>query len=322
VRGAGDSQEMPKDVSSRANVRAMKRLNLTAEAGRAGRPRRGGLVNSDGRSDGTGRALSMVALLGVLTAAACGGPAKSAADVDDESSPKPATDSTGASDADAGGATAANDNAPAAPGSADDSSGPKKDECSVFDEPNIEGVLLKSACEAPTPTGQPPDTSKTLAVKVSISPNVLAPGAHGDVLVSFTNKSASVIPLYFTIDPMPRFDIETYNVKGLRMDLPKNSPPPLPAGVAPREPGEAKTARIMLAPNGTARMPLSWDAVKTRWAPEKLKGTPPEKGYPRAPAGALPKGKYSLKVVTPLINVFEGIDHEVSQPRVEVVVKK
>jgi hypothetical protein len=69
-------------------------------------------------------------------------------------------------------------------------------------------------------------------------------------------------------------------------------------------------------------MPLGWDAVKTRWAPEKLKGTPPEKGYPRAPAGALPKGKYSLRVATPLTNVFEGVDHEVSHPRVDVVIGK
>ncbi len=159
-------------------------------------------------------------------------------------------------------------------------------------------------------------------MKVSLSPNVVAPGAHADVLVSFMNKSTAVLPLYFTIDPMPRFDIEVYNVKGNRMDLPKNSPPPLPAGMAAREPGEAKTARILLAANGTARMPMGWDAVKMKWAPEKLKGTPPEKGYPRAPAGSLPKGKYSIKVLTPLQNVFEGIDHEVSQPRAEVVVKK
>jgi hypothetical protein len=130
------------------------------------------------------------------------------------------------------------------------------------------------------------------------------------------------LPLYFTIDPMPRFEIEVYNAKGNRVDKPKNAPPPLAAGMAPREPGEAKTARIVLAPSGTARMPMGWDAVKMRWAPEKLKGTPPEKGYPRAPAGPLGKGTYSIKVVTPLTNVFEGIDHEVSAPRVDVVVKK
>jgi hypothetical protein len=130
------------------------------------------------------------------------------------------------------------------------------------------------------------------------------------------------MPLFFTIDPMPRFDIEVYDKKSNRVDMPKNSPPPLPAGVAARVPGEPRTARIVLAPNGNVRMPLSWDAVKTKWAPEKLKGTPPEKGYPRAPAGPLPKGTYALKVVTPLTNVFEGIDREVTQPLVKVEVKK
>ena len=255
--------------------------------------------------------------------AACGGaPSKTAADVDDDSNPKPTEPSAAAGD-DAGTPatpTASSSGGAPAPGSQDDTSGGgKKDECHVFDEANLEGVLLKNACEVATPTGSPPDTSKTLVVSVTVSPPHVAPGAHADVLVTFQNKSAAPVPLYFTIDPMPRFDIEIYNAKGNRVDLPKNQPPPLPAGMAPREPGEPKTARVYLAANGTARMPLGWDAVKLRWAPEKLRGTPPEKGYPRAPAGALPKGKYSLKVATPLTYVFEGIDHEVSQPRVDVV---
>jgi hypothetical protein len=259
----------------------------------------------------------------VSLASACGAPSKTAADVDEDSNAKAA-----ASGDDDGGSSASASSPPTnsapAPGSNDDTSGgPKKDECSVFEEANLEGVLLKNACEvAAPPTGQPADTSKTLSVTVAVMPPHIAPGAHADVLVSFINKSAAPMPLYFTIDPMPRFEIEVTNAKGNRVDLPKNQPPPLPAGVAAREPGEAKTARIVLAPNGTARMQLGWDAVRTRWAPEKLKGTPPEKGYPRAAAGSLGKGKYSLKVITPLINVFEGIDHEVSQPRADIVVGK
>jgi hypothetical protein len=182
---------MTKDAPPRASVRAMKRSTLFGLPGLPGLARLPGLG------------------VAILALTACGGPsAKSAADVDDDSNPKPASEGTAAaSDAD-GGATASTESAgPPAPGSADDSTGPKKDECSVFDEPNIEGVLLKSACEVKTPTGQPPDTSKTLLVKATISPNILAPGGHGDVLVSFTNKSTAVLPLYFTIDPMPRFDI-------------------------------------------------------------------------------------------------------------------
>jgi hypothetical protein len=266
--------------------------------------------------------LGYLGLVALSALSACGGPpSKSAADVDDDSNPKPA-DTAGASTDDGGAASASAGpaNSAPAPGSADDSSGgPKKDECSVFDEANLEGVLLKSACESAAPTGAPPDTSKTLAVTVAVMPPHVAPGAHADVIVTFMNKSAAPMPLYFTIDPMPRFEIEVTNAKGTRVDLPKNQPPPLPPGAAPREPG---TARIVLQANGTARMPLGWDAVRTRWAPERLKGTPPEKGYPRAPAGSLGKGKYTLKVVTPLTNVFEGIDHEVSQPRTDIVVGK
>ncbi len=266
---------------------------------------------------------SFLVLSCFLCLAACGGaPSKTAADVDEDSNPKSADQSAAASD-DGGTAATPTANTAPSPGSQDDvATGPKKDECNVFDEANLEGVILKNACEVPNPTGAPPDTSKTLVVSVALNPMKVAPGAHADVVVSFTNKSSAPMPLYFTIDPMPRFDIQVFNAKGNRVDLPKNQPPPLPSGMAAREPGEPKTARVYLAANGTARMPLGWDAVKTKWAPEKLKGTPPEKGYPRAPAGALPKGKYSLKVTTPLTNVAEGIDHEVSQPRVDVVVGK
>jgi hypothetical protein len=59
-----------------------------------------------------------------------------------------------------------------------------------------------------------------------------------------------------------------------------------------------------------------------KWAPEKYRGTPPERGYPRAPAGPLPKGKYSVKVVTPLVGVSEGVGHEMSAPAVEIEIDK
>ena len=52
-----------------------------------------------------------------------------------------------------------------------------------------------------------------------------------------------------------------------------------------------------------------------------MKGTPPELGYPTAPAGPLPKGVYTLKVITPLTGIFEGMDKEVSTVRTTVTVK-
>jgi hypothetical protein len=212
-----------------------------------------------------------------------------------------------------------------APGSQDEaaSSAPKKDECSAFEIPNLEEVLLKSSCEVPNPKADDkPLEAKKVEVKVTTSAAKVAPGGRVDVVVTFTNKTKDVVPLLFTIDPMPRFEIEASDAKGSRVDVPKGSPPALPAGAAPRVPGEPKTARIQLAANGSARMVLPWEATRMKWAPEKLKGTPPEKGYPRAANGPLPKGKYTLKVVTPLVGVFEGIDHEVSAPRTTIEVGK
>ena len=157
-------------------------------------------------------------------------------------------------------------------------------------------------------------------MKVSASAVKVAAGGHIDILVTFTNKSKDAIPLTFTIDPLPRFDIEAYDAKNHRVDMPPKGPPPLPSGVPARVPGDPKSARVMLAANGTARVRLGWDAVKTKWAPEKLKGTPPEKGYPRTPNGPLAKGKYVLRVVMPLVGVFEGMEKEVSAPKLPIEV--
>ena len=269
------------------------------------------------------RTKTLLLALPLLLVAACGpgtarqaGDSKTAADEESGEGAKPA-------DPDGLPASSGPTSDKPAPGSQDDASGPKKDECSAFEISNLEEVLLKSACEVANP--KPEDKlmdAKNVEVKVVTNGIKVSPGGHVDVSVIFTNKTKDVLPLLFTIDPMPRFEVQAYDAKGNRVDLPKNSPPPLPSGVAPRVPGEPKTARIMLAANGSAKMSLGWDATKTRWAPEKLKGTPPEKGYPRAPAGPLGKGKYQLRVVTPLVGVFEGIDHEVTQPRTPIEVAK
>ena len=210
-------------------------------------------------------------------------------------------------------------------GDKDKPEAPKKDECTGLEIADLMDALQKSACEVPSPKpdDKPLEPKDKLDIKVSTSSAKIAPGGHVDILVTFTNKSKDNLPLMFTIDPLPRFEVEAYDAKGTkRVEMPAKSPPPLPAGVAPRVPGEAKTARVTLAANGTAKIRVGWDAVKTRWAPEKLKGTPPEKGYPRVASGPLPKGKYTIRVVMPLVGVFEGVDHEVSAPRVPIEVGK
>jgi hypothetical protein len=198
----------------------------------------------------------------------------------------------------------------------------KKEDCTGFDIPNIEDVLMKSACEVPLPRSTPTDLKGKLEVKVVANPPKTTPGGHVDLLVTFTNKTKDPMPLTFQIDPMPRFETEAFDVKGNRVDFPKTQPPPLKAGVPARVPSEPRGAKLTLLPNGVAKFKLGWDAVKTKWAPEKVAGTPPERGFPRAPAGPLPKGRYFVKVVTPLVGVFEGVEREMTAPRVEVVVEK
>jgi hypothetical protein len=198
----------------------------------------------------------------------------------------------------------------------------KKDECVGFDIANLEDMLTKSSCEESNvkpDSIQPVDLKGKLEVTLSASPMKSAPGGKVDLLVTFANKSKDPLILHFRIDPVARFETEVYEQKkGKRADLPTGPAPAPPKGQSQPPASEVKSARITLAPNGTARARVPWDAVKMKWAPEKVRGTPSERGFPRGPAGPLPKGKYNVKVQTPLIGVSEGVDHDMSSPKVEI----
>jgi hypothetical protein len=244
----------------------------------------------------------------------CGGGKKPAKSADDEVS----TDTD-------------KDNAPTtdmpAPGSSDDSTASAAkhgaNACTGF-EMDLMSALNQSACEVPNakPDQKSKDTKDSLAVTASADSARVAPGGHADILVTFANKGSSPLVLDFTIDPTPRFDVEVYNAKtNKRVDPPAGNPPKPPPNAPAKEAATASTARITLAANGKATVHVPWDATRMRWAPEKYKGTPLEMGYPRAAAGPLPKGKYSVRVLTPLTNVFEGIDKEVSGPKTVIEVQ-
>lgn len=203
---------------------------------------------------------------------------------------------------------------------------PKKDECVGFEIGNLEEVLLKSGCEE---TGvspdsvQPIDLKGKLEVTATASPTKVPVGGKTDLLVTFTNKSKEPLTLHFRIDPVPRFEPEAYDAKGAkRIDMPAGKPPPPPKGHSAPPPSEAKTARVTLAPNGSARAKVAWEAVKTRWAPSLVRGTPPERGYPRLPAGPLAKGKAVVRVQTPLVGVSEGSEKEMTAPKLEIEIEK
>lgn len=188
---------------------------------------------------------------------------------------------------------------------------------------DLVNVLVQSACEVANPPSDQKarDVSGSLEVSVMANPSQVAPGGHADIVVTYTNKGSTPLPLDFLLDPTPRFTIEVYTSTNKRADQPKTKPPHGKNDGPPAEPSAPGTARVTLAPGGKASAKIGWDAVKLRWAPELLKGTPPEQGYPTAPAGSLPKGKYILKVITPLTGIFEGSDHEVSTAKANVTVQ-
>lgn len=202
---------------------------------------------------------------------------------------------------------------------------PKKDICVGSDLSNLEELLGKADCEVPgtkPESVQAVDLKGKLEVTVTASPTKVAPGGKTDLLVTFANKSKEPLPLQFRLDPLARFETETYDAKTKRADMPPGKPPPPPKGHTPPPPADQKVGMITLAPNGSARVHVPWEAVKMKWAPQKVRGTAVEKGYPRVAAGPVAKGKYTVKVITPLVGVSEGGEHEVTGPKVDIEVAR
>lgn len=201
----------------------------------------------------------------------------------------------------------------------------KRDVCVGFEITDLEDLLVKRECEVPDVKPESIDNTDMkgkLEVALAASPTTAAPGGKVDLVVTFANKTTASIPLHFRIDPLARFETETYDAKMKRVDMPSSAPPPPPKGHEPPPAAEVKVAKVTLAANGSARVRVPWEAMKMKWAPDKVRGTPVERGYPRAAAGPLPKGKYTVKVVTPLVGVFEGLDREVSAPSVVIEVDR
>jgi hypothetical protein len=262
--------------------------------------------------------LSSLALV-LAALAACGG-AKKDAD-------SPANGEETASSDDGGASASANespgDSTPAsgtaAPG---DDKAKKPTPCGGFEIADLASVLSQAACEVDgASANEQKDVKDLLDVKVVPDSPRIAPGSTATVTVTFKNKGKKDLALSFVVDPEPRFDFEVYSLKGSRIDAPKGEAPSLPPEVANATAPESKIARITLAQQGTAKLTLKWNAVKYKWASkERAKGALPGRGYPKEVAGPLPKGAYMLRVITPLTGVFEGMDHDVSQPRVQVTI--
>lgn len=181
--------------------------------------------------------------------------------------------------------------------------------CSGADFDDLADTLR--SCEIPMPKKEEYAALKDkLEVKVT-GPDKAPAGGHIDLQVTLRNKSSDPVAVYFTGDPHPRFDVEATDAKGKRVDLPAGRWPGYPKGFKP-DIKESKATRVTLTKDGTAKLKVSWDAVKWKWAPERAR-TWDGKGYPRVPAGPLTKGKYSLRVVLPMI-----VDADIPKVSVEV----
>lgn len=192
----------------------------------------------------------------------------------------------------------------------------KEGACTSTDFEDLEEAL--KGCEVPMPkSGEVPSGMRgKLDVRVTSSTLSTTPGGRVDLQVVLRNKSAEPLPLYFSGDPSPRFEVEAVDGKGRRVDMPSGRQPAYPRGHTPPS-REAKAYKITLGGGGSARVKVAWDAVKTKWAPDKLK-TWEGRGYPRAPAGNLGVGKYTLRVLVPLIGVFEKGELELPKVPIEV----
>jgi hypothetical protein len=187
---------------------------------------------------------------------------------------------------------------------------------------DLASALIQVACEVPADQASAMrDLKGQLDVRVAASPAKVAPGGHSDIVITYKNMKKAPLSLDFMLDPTPRFSVEAYDAKGgKRVDMPPGHEPAPPKDATDKPASPQSTGRVTIAPGGSAHVRIGWDAVRTKWAPEKYKGTPPEMGYPRAPNGPLGKGKYQLHVVTPLINVLEGTEHEVTAPHLDIEV--
>ncbi len=195
-------------------------------------------------------------------------------------------------------------------------------ECTGFEEPKLDEALMKIGCEMKDMSAAQGsvDMKDKLEIRVSPFPTKVQPGAIAEIVVSFVNKSKEPLTLFFQINPEPHFTVETYTEKGKRVDLPGGNPPPFPKDMVQPQGAEPKIAKYTIAPNGYGKVKMNWTASKMKWDPSKVKGAILDRGYPRTPAGPLPKGKYMLRVITPLVGVFEGVEHEVTAPKIPIEV--
>lgn len=179
----------------------------------------------------------------------------------------------------------------------------KEGACTGSEFGDLEEVLRGCETAMPKSADLPSKVKEKLEVKVSAATSSTTPGGRVDVLVVLKNKSTDPLPLYFAGSPDVKFELEAFDAKGKRVDVPPGKAPAYPKGYSPPS-GNSKALRITLTAGGSARFKVPFDAMKWKWAPERLKSWD-GKGYPKSAAGPLPAGKYNVRPVLPLMGVGE-----------------
>lgn len=176
-------------------------------------------------------------------------------------------------------------------------------QCTFAEIENLDDAL--KGCEVAMPRASDVASLRDkVEVKASTSAPSVAPAGRVDVVVTFRNKGTDAVSLYFSGEPSFRFDVEALDAKGRRAELPTTKWPGYPKGFKP-EPRETKIARVILEKGGTARLKVAWDALKTKWAPDRAK-TWEGRGFPRTPTTGLAPGHYTLRVVLPTLGDLES----------------
>lgn len=187
--------------------------------------------------------------------------------------------------------------------------------CTVNQAEEITDWLNNEKCKIPASEAErTAGLGEKLEWNLTASTNEIVAGGRVDLLLTVKNKSSEVVSLIFAVDG-PAFTTQTFDAKGKRVGNPQGRPKP-PNGVAYEE--EPRTVRLNVGSGSTLKTKLFWDAVKLKWAPEKIEGSVTTPGtFPTAPAGNLPPGKYTVRLATSLSFVSEE-----SMPRLSIDVTK
>jgi hypothetical protein len=188
--------------------------------------------------------------------------------------------------------------------------------CVVSDTEELADWLRNDKCKIPaSEADRTPGLSQKLDFKLTASTPEISPGGRVDLMLAIKNKSSEQIVLVFNVDG-PAFQVQTFDAKGKRVGQPAGKPK-APTGVHIDE-DSVRTVKLLVGSGGTLKTKLHWDAVKLKWAPEKIAGSVTTIGtFPTAPAGDLPVGKYTARLATSL----NGVGDE-SLPRLPIEVVK